>query len=199
MFEYDFRGQERPSHNLTVARQARTLAKAQLRQYDRQRIHQGGDVRPRTNHSLPTTSDGSSPPPSPSRSPRPPTYPPLPSGPVSHPQAHLSTRDANRRSSTNATRVSDPTTDISADLNTSRSTARVDPLGRNIHPFPVATDVDSDMGYRIAGTLDRRRDRGSRVRGIDGNVVGGENHQGDRLGHREPLLHGFWRGVRNYR
>ena len=182
MFEYDFRGQERPSRNLTVARQARTLAKAQLRQYDRQRIHQEGDVRPRTNpgalHSLSTTSDGSSPSPSPSRSPRPPTYPPLPSGPVSHPQAHLSTRDANRRKSTDATTIPDPRTGIIGEPNTSRNTTRLDPPGRNIHPFPVATDVVSDMGYRTAGTLNRRRHRGSRVKDTDRNVVGEEKSSG---------------------
>lgn len=203
MFEYDFRGQERPSRNLTVARQARTFTKAQLRQYDRQRIHQEGDVRPRTNpgalHSLSTTSDGSSPQPSPSGSSRPPTYPPLPSGPVSHRQAHLSTRDANRRNSTDVTTIPDPRTGITGEPSTSRHTTRLDPPGRNIHPVPVATDVNSDMGYRIAGTLDRRRHRGSRVRDADRNVVWEENHQGDGLGHREPLLHGFRKGVRSER
>lgn len=179
-FGYDYRGQEQPSRNLTVARQARTLTKAHLRQYDRQRTHQEGDVRPRTNpgalHSLSTTSDGSSPPPSPSRSPRPPTYPPMPSGPVSHPQAHLSTRDANRRNSTDATTIPDHRTGITGGPSTSSNTTRLDPPSRNIHPLPVATDVDSDMGYWTAGTLDRRRHRGSRVRDAERNVLWEENH-----------------------
>lgn len=47
---------------------------------------------------------------------------------------------------------------------------------------PMTTDVNIDMGYRIARTLGQRQERASRVRDADRNVVWTETHHGDDEG-----------------
>ena len=175
---YLVRGQ-RSSVNLQVANEARSLAKRQLEEYAWQ-VNQERDRRPevhsRFSASSYARSGGSSPRPGPPGPPDPPPSAPLPASPTFHPQTPFSATNADPGAFTVAADKTSSGAHLHDEPGTSTNT-NVAPPSQATHP--AATDFHSDVGHRTARTLDRRTDRGSRVRDADRNVVWRENHHDD--------------------
>ena len=171
--EYLIRRQVRRLVNLEVASEALNLAKRHLEEYN------GRSYPEVDHHPISVTSSDSSPRPGPTRLPSPPPSPRLPGTRSSPHQPPVSTRDAGRRRSTMAADMTPSGAWVFVEPSASSNTTSNSP-SQGAHP--MTTDVNIDMGYRIARTLGQRQERASRVRDADRNVVWTETHHGDDEG-----------------
>ena len=171
--EYHTRGIRVQSVNRRVARDTLKLAKTQ-QEYGRTVRQEILAARLSKKSSIP--SEGSSPQPGPSRRRGPQPSPP-PSVVISLPhEPPVPTGDAGRRPSSIAVDATPSVVSVPRKPGQPRN-ARAKAPHREFPP--MSKNVETDMGHRIASTFTPRRERGSRVRDADRNVVWREHHQGD--------------------